>query len=147
MREVPLYTLHFLSPVTRPNVHGNPGVAIQAGWAWVSFTCRRWRSNPSGKCSQERLTRGTVSSTMRRAAHPSGGARCSAGAGCSALKYQYLFYVGRARPSVGANSGGELRHFTPDGSSKLAGVNPTYHSYRGTSLIRKRDSSDPRRIP
>ena len=28
---------------------------------------RRWRSNPSGKCSQERLTRGTVTSTMRRA--------------------------------------------------------------------------------
>ena len=36
-------------------------------------TCsRRWRSNPSGKCSQERQTRGTVTSTMRRAAHPSG---------------------------------------------------------------------------
>ena len=31
---------------------------------------RRWRSNPSGKCSRQRLTRGTVSSTMRRAAHP-----------------------------------------------------------------------------
>ena len=33
------------------------------------------RSNPSGKCSQERLTRGTVSSDTRRAAHPSGCAR------------------------------------------------------------------------
>ena len=31
---------------------------------------------PSGKYSQERLTRGTVTSTMRRAAHPSGCARC-----------------------------------------------------------------------
>ena len=27
--------------------------------------------NPSGKCSQERLTRGTVTSKMRGAAHPS----------------------------------------------------------------------------
>ena len=46
-----------------------------------STFCWRWRSNPSGKCSQERLTRGTVTSTMRRAAHPSGCARCGAGAG------------------------------------------------------------------
>jgi len=51
---------------------------------------RRWRSNPPGKRSQERLTRGTVASTMRRAAHPSGCARCGAGAGCSAIKYQSL---------------------------------------------------------
>ena len=43
--------------------------------------CRRWGSNRSGKCSQERLTRGTVTSTMRRAAHPPGCARCGAGAG------------------------------------------------------------------
>ena len=41
--------------------------------------CRRWRSNPSGKCSQERLTRGTVTRTMRRAAKASGCARCGAG--------------------------------------------------------------------
>ena len=52
--------------------------------------CRRWRSNPSGKCSQERLTRGTITSTMCRAAHSSGCARCGAGAGCSAIKYQSL---------------------------------------------------------
>ena len=52
--------------------------------------CRRWRSNPSGKCSQERLARGTVTSTMRRAAYPSGCERCGAGAGCSAIKYQSL---------------------------------------------------------
>jgi len=51
---------------------------------------RRWRSNPSGKCSQERLTRGTITSTMHRAAHLSGCARCGAGAGCSAIKYQFL---------------------------------------------------------
>ena len=48
---------------------------------------RRWRSNRSGTCSQERLTQGIVTSTMRRAAHTPGGARCSAGAGCSATEY------------------------------------------------------------
>ena len=37
--------------------------------------CRGWRSNPSGKFLQERLTRGTVSSTMRGAAYPSECAR------------------------------------------------------------------------
>ena len=58
--------------------------------AWLAGlmaqTRRRWRSNQSGTCSQERLARGTVTSTMRRAAHPSGRARCGAGAGCSAIK-------------------------------------------------------------
>ena len=33
---------------------------------------------------------GTVTHTMRRAAHPSECARCGAGAGCSAIKYQFL---------------------------------------------------------
>ena len=46
--------------------------------------------NPCGKRSQERLTRGTVTSTMRKTAHPPGCARCGAGAGCSAIKYQSL---------------------------------------------------------
>jgi len=49
---------------------------------------RRRRSNPSGKFSHERWTRGTVTSTIRRAAHPPGCARCGAGAGCSAIKYR-----------------------------------------------------------
>jgi len=48
--------------------------------------CRRWRSNPSGKCSQERLTPGTVTSTMRRVALPSECAMCGAGASCSAIR-------------------------------------------------------------
>jgi len=43
-----------------------------------------------GKSSQERRTRGTVSSAMRRAAHRSDCARCGAGAGCSAMKHQSL---------------------------------------------------------
>ena len=59
--------------------------------------CKRWRPNPSGKLSRERLPRGTVTSTMRRAAHPSGYARCSAGAGWSAMKYQSLY------PRLGEN--------------------------------------------
>ena len=42
---------------------------------------RRRGSNPSGKCSQERLTRGRVTRTMRREAYPYGCARCGAGAG------------------------------------------------------------------
>ena len=52
--------------------------------------------NPSQKCSQERLARGTVTSAMCRAAHPSGCARCGAGAGCSSKLYArlqgHLFY-------------------------------------------------------
>ena len=51
---------------------------------------RKWRSKSSGKCSQKRLAWGTSTSTMRRAAHPSGCARWDAGAGCSAIKYQFL---------------------------------------------------------
>ena len=41
--------------------------------------------------AQERLTRDTVTGTMRTAAHASGCARCGAGAGCLAIKYQFLF--------------------------------------------------------
>ena len=40
---------------------------------------------------QERLTRGTVLRTMRRAAHLSGCAWCDAGVGCSTMKYQFSF--------------------------------------------------------
>ena len=58
-----------------------------------------WWLNPSRKCSQERLTRGTVSSTMRRAAHPSICARCGAGAGFAAITYQSLFWDGRYKAS------------------------------------------------
>ena len=54
--------------------------------------CRRWRSNPSGKFPQERLTRGTVTRTIR----PAGRARRGAGAGCSAMKYQPLRSARRA---------------------------------------------------
>ena len=37
--------------------------------------CRRWRSNPSGKRSQERLTRGTVISTSAKGQHVLRGVR------------------------------------------------------------------------
>ena len=43
---------------------------------------RRWSSNPSGKCSYERPTRGTVCGTMR--------SMCGADAGCLAINYQSL---------------------------------------------------------
>ena len=52
---------------------------------------RRRRSNLSGKCWQELLTQGTVTSTMRKAEHLAGCARRGAGAGCSAIKYQSLW--------------------------------------------------------
>ena len=69
--------------------------------------CRRRGSNPLGKCSPERLTRGTVTSTMRKAAHPPGCARCGAGAGRSSIKYQSLTQSkevcpGKAVPSMRA---------------------------------------------
>ena len=57
---------------------------------------RMWRSNPSRKCSQEQLTQGTVTGTMRREAYFSGRARCGAGAGCSAVKYWFFFEGFRA---------------------------------------------------
>ena len=43
---------------------------------------RRWSSNPSGKCSYGRPTRGTVCGTMR--------SMCDTDAGCSAMNYQSL---------------------------------------------------------
>ena len=62
-------------------------------------------SSPSDKCSQERLARGTVASTMRRAAYPSGCARCGDGAGCSAIEKRSLRV-----------------HLCPEGAHKLMGV-------------------------
>ena len=51
--------------------------------------CWRWRSNPS----ENTRPNGTVISTIRKAAHASGCARCGAGAGFSAIQYQYLSQV------------------------------------------------------
>ena len=47
------------------------------------------------------MTRDTVTSTMRRAAHPFECARCDAGAGCSAMKYQSLSGVGNPTRASG----------------------------------------------
>ena len=69
--------------------------------------CRRWRFNPSGKCSQERLTRGTVTSTMRRAAHPEGSTSFWM---CKVRCWRWLF--GNKIPISGVG----LRH---DGASTL----------------------------
>ena len=49
----------------------------------IDHRCRRWSSNPSGKCSYERPTRGTVCGTMR--------SMCGADAGCLAINYQSLW--------------------------------------------------------
>jgi len=56
----------------------------------LQLECRR--SNPSGKCSQERLTWGTVTSTMRKATNPPGCVRFSAGSsgGLHGLRHQEL---------------------------------------------------------
>ena len=61
---------------------------VKAGfWRAASCTwpaaCRRCCSNPSGKCSYERPTRGTVCGTMR--------SMCGADAGCLAINYQSLW--------------------------------------------------------
>jgi hypothetical protein len=87
-----------------PSISGSPGRSSFAsgiesnifqirggkkpGQRGVGRDRRWWRSNPSGKCSRDRLTRGTATSTLCGAAHSSGCARCGAGAGCSAMKYQ-----------------------------------------------------------
>ena len=74
---------------------------------------RRWRSNPSGKCSQERLTQGAATSTMPMAANPSGCARCGAGAGCSAIKYQSLRGLsGSIRVKLGTSQNTFRRRWT-----------------------------------
>ena len=57
-----------------PGCPGHLGLGYGVGHVFfLSFT----GTNPSAKCSQERLTRGTITSTMRRAAHPSERARCA----------------------------------------------------------------------
>ena len=57
--------------------------AQQVRWYFVLNPHRwRWSSNPSGKCSYERPTRGTVCGTMR--------SMCGADAGCLAINYQSL---------------------------------------------------------
>ena len=84
------------------------------GW---QADCRKWRSNPCGKCSQQRLTRATVTSTMRRAAHLSGWASCSAG--CSAMKYQSL------AGGLGSRADGGARHRSLRGVRHLPAARPT----------------------
>ena len=60
-----------------------PGVTwLQDTFREPHASCRRWSSNPPGKCSNERPARGTVCGTMR--------SMCSADAGCSATNYQTL---------------------------------------------------------
>ena len=73
-------------PVTRltplPRAARAPGRAPGLGFRVEGLVGRRWSSNPSGKCSYERPTRGTVCGTMR--------SMCGADAGCLAINYQSL---------------------------------------------------------
>ena len=77
---------------------GSQGQNLALTVVYVPHSGRRWSSNPSGKCSYERPTRGTVSGTMR--------SMCGADAGCLARNYQSLPHsldsgtpTSRARPA------------------------------------------------
>ena len=91
MSEVPLWlTSTYLRPTSM--LGGINSILSRAGR--VHWRGRRWRSNPPGSFSQERLTQDTVKSTVRKAAHPPGFSRCDAGAGCSAIKSQLFLLEG-----------------------------------------------------
>ena len=60
-----------------------------------------WSSNPSGKCSYERPTRGTVCGTMR--------SMCGADAGCLAINFQSLSLQGGACVQNGHDISGQGR--------------------------------------
>ena len=68
-----------------------PGPAAEGATRFGSLAHGHAQAPLGGGCSQERLIRGTETSTMRRAAQPSRCARCGAGAGCSVIKYQSLW--------------------------------------------------------
>ena len=70
------------------NSHGTRPVH-QIKWIWTSRLSIK-NSLSVLLTVPPRLTRGTVTSTRRSAAHPPRCARCGAGAGCSAIKYQSL---------------------------------------------------------
>ena len=79
-----------LDPPSRPphlpplpgGVDGGVRGRVRHATLHLSAAGRRWSSNPSGKCSYERPTRGTVCGTMR--------SMCGADAGCLAIIYQSL---------------------------------------------------------
>ena len=100
-QSVPIPTARWITDLLLTTVGGgrlSTGSLRPRYWRCVSiFECRRWSSNPSGKCSYERPTRGTVCGTMR--------SMCGAGAGCLAINYQSLHIreqrgiAGWARPA------------------------------------------------
>ena len=57
----------------------------------LGFRVECVRSKPQRPGFRVYGLRGTVTSTMRRAAHSSGCARCGDGAGCSAITYQSMY--------------------------------------------------------
>ena len=80
---------------------------------------RRWSSNPAGKCSYERLTRGRVCGTMR--------SMCGADAGCLAIHHQ---------PRVSnTKKGGTLeveRALMSSSSSRMSPPASLYHTHTHT---------------
>jgi len=82
-----------------PIVVASLSVSLSLLLTTLLFFCRgRWKSYPSEKCLRVRLTRGTVTGTMRRAAYPSGYARCGAAAGCSTIRYQSPLFLSSTLP-------------------------------------------------
>ena len=76
----------------------------------LSQVVKRWSSNPSGKCSYARPTRGTVCGTMR--------SMYGADAGCLAVNHRSLSITGRKRCGrVGGwkrQGGAASTEFTPE---------------------------------
>ena len=95
-----LVRVHLIIEMSRPALrHGRLNSLFQVA-------CRRWSSNPSGKCSYERPTRGTICRTMR--------SMCGADAGCLAINYQSLCPVtqitGTGTPTIELSLGGVSSH-------------------------------------
>ena len=80
---------------SRATIHAEP-----PDCRYFQSQLRRWSSNPSGKCSYERPTRGTVCGTMR--------SMCGADAGCLAINYQSLFNHSETRHSRRPESTGRF---------------------------------------
>jgi hypothetical protein len=85
------------------------------------------RSNPSGKCSYERPTRGTVCGTMR--------SMCSADAGCLAINYQVFLLSRVGRPEAWQSRKPQSRSASP--STSPAPTSGTAFERRGNTLRKK----------
>ena len=85
-------------------------------------------SNPSGKCSYERPTRGTVCGTMR--------SMCGADAGCLAINYQSLLSLTQSslsRATCALSCSGSLQPRQPETSMCNVLLSCRVHGFEGTS--------------